>query len=193
MLRVDRLAQARHGTVSSRHCLVTALSETGRIGIPGGEDREMPARPSNLQTLLMRVGIERIAALARAGRAKMPHESAAPTRNRSSIHRIIDTSGLRPKHNEASGELGETEVGVKGPYERLKYTARRVWECPTCKHRERTEGSVTNQYCRCQQELPLLEQVGMQLIKDGVRRTARSSEPVQASGKAGRGKKQKRQ
>jgi hypothetical protein len=62
---------------------------------------------------------------------------------------------------------------MKGPYERLKYTLRRVWECPVCKHRERTEGWVTNMYCRCQREVPAPKQQCMKLVKDGVRRVRR--------------------
>ena len=38
---------------------------------------------------------------------------------------------------------------MKGPYERLKYDLRRVWECPVCHRRERTEGLVTSVGCRC--------------------------------------------
>ncbi len=73
---------------------------------------------------------------------------------------------------------------MKGPYERLKYVVRRVWECPLCKHRERTEGGVTFEYCRCQKDVPTQQQVCMNLVKDGVRRTTRASDTQQASGGA---------
>ncbi len=62
---------------------------------------------------------------------------------------------------------------MKGPYERLKYALRRVWECPVCQHRERTIGTTTHQYCRCQRELSTKDQVCMKLVKDGVRRVSR--------------------
>ena len=66
---------------------------------------------------------------------------------------------------------------MKGPYERLKYALQRVWECPICNHRERTDGSVTLQFCRCQSELPLTQHACMRLVKDGIRRpSGRNSE-----------------
>ena len=39
---------------------------------------------------------------------------------------------------------------MKGPYERLKYDLRRLWECPACHKRERTPGSVSSRHCLCQ-------------------------------------------
>lgn len=58
---------------------------------------------------------------------------------------------------------------MKGPYERLRYDLRRVWECPVCHHKERTEGTVTVMFCKCQEksESP---PVAMKLIEDGPRR-----------------------
>lgn len=38
---------------------------------------------------------------------------------------------------------------MRGPFERLKYDLRRLWECPKCKRRERTPGQVSSQFCRC--------------------------------------------
>ncbi len=38
---------------------------------------------------------------------------------------------------------------MRGPFERLKYDLRRLWECPLCKKRERTNGQVTSLFCRC--------------------------------------------
>lgn len=38
---------------------------------------------------------------------------------------------------------------MRGPFERLKYDLRRLWECPKCKRRERTPGQTTSQFCRC--------------------------------------------
>lgn len=64
---------------------------------------------------------------------------------------------------------------MKGPYERLKYDLRRVWECPVCSHKERTTGAVTAQICGCQAKLPTAEQKPMRLIEDGPRRVAAPS------------------
>jgi len=61
---------------------------------------------------------------------------------------------------------------MKGPYERHKYDLRRLWECPACHHKERTAGTVTSLYCRCQQKKPPTERVVMKLLEDGVRRIA---------------------
>lgn len=59
---------------------------------------------------------------------------------------------------------------MKGPYERLKYDMRRVWECPDCHRRERTGGEITYRWCRCQEKKPPQEQTPMRLIEDGIRR-----------------------
>ncbi|MEX2026905.1 MAG: hypothetical protein WEH44_06380 [Pirellulaceae bacterium] len=60
---------------------------------------------------------------------------------------------------------------MKGPYERLKYDLRRLWECPQCQRRERTDGSVTFFLCACQtksggQPIPmkLLEESGHRTV-----------------------------
>jgi hypothetical protein len=58
---------------------------------------------------------------------------------------------------------------MKGPYERLKYALWRVWECPLCKHRERSDGSVTFLYCRCQTHAAPAQRRSMQLVEDGIR------------------------
>ncbi len=62
---------------------------------------------------------------------------------------------------------------MKGPYERLKYSLGRVWECPVCKHRETTEGTCTFTYCRCQDDQPESERSCMKLVKDGIWHTSR--------------------
>lgn len=59
---------------------------------------------------------------------------------------------------------------MKGPYERLKYDLRRVWECPVCQHRERTSGAITFVFCRCQEKEPLAGRRCMFLIADGAQR-----------------------
>jgi hypothetical protein len=60
---------------------------------------------------------------------------------------------------------------MRGPYERTKYDLRRVWECPHCKQKLRTEGHVTSQFCKCRQtpETPSLL-LPMRLVGDGPRR-----------------------
>ena len=59
---------------------------------------------------------------------------------------------------------------MKGPYERLKYDLRRVWECPVCAHKERTTGGITARLCRCQTKGEATEQHWMRLVEDGARR-----------------------
>jgi hypothetical protein len=61
---------------------------------------------------------------------------------------------------------------MKGPSERLKYDLRRLWECPICKRRERTAGSVTFRHCLCQMKQLDGKPVVMKLIEDGVQRIA---------------------
>jgi hypothetical protein len=59
---------------------------------------------------------------------------------------------------------------MKGPYERLKYDLRRLWECPVCQRRERTAGSVTFRHCLCQMQALDGKPVVMKLVADGVQR-----------------------
>ena len=59
---------------------------------------------------------------------------------------------------------------MKGPYERLKYDLRRLWECPVCKRRERTDGTVTFRFCLCGTKKEGGQPVVMQLIADGPQR-----------------------
>jgi hypothetical protein len=59
---------------------------------------------------------------------------------------------------------------MKGPYERLKYDLRRLWECPKCRRRERTEGTVTFRFCACQSQAGALG-VPMKLVEEGGHRT----------------------
>lgn len=56
---------------------------------------------------------------------------------------------------------------MRGPFERLKYDLRRVWECPACGHKERTDGAVTARTCRCGSLPPGAAPVNMRLISDG--------------------------
>jgi hypothetical protein len=69
---------------------------------------------------------------------------------------------------------------MRGPYERLKYDLRRLWECPLCKRRERTPGTVTSRFCSCPQKPEAQKQEGqkleagqpvsMKLVADGPQR-----------------------
>jgi hypothetical protein len=59
---------------------------------------------------------------------------------------------------------------MKGPYQRLKYDLRRLWECPECQRRERTAGTVTFRHCPCQLNKVAGQPVVMKLIEDGVQR-----------------------
>lgn len=56
---------------------------------------------------------------------------------------------------------------MRGPFERLKYDLRRVWECPACAHKERTDGAVTARTCRCSNLPPGAAPINMRLISDG--------------------------
>jgi len=61
---------------------------------------------------------------------------------------------------------------MKGPHQRLKYDLRRLWECPACKRRERTPGSVTFRHCSCRLKQVDGKPVVMKLIEDSVQRIA---------------------
>ncbi len=59
---------------------------------------------------------------------------------------------------------------MKGPYQRLKYDLRRLWECPVCQHRAHTHGDVTTVLCRCQQQVDPAARRYMHLIEITPRR-----------------------
>jgi len=59
---------------------------------------------------------------------------------------------------------------MKGPFERLKYDLRRVWECPECHHKERADGTVTFVVCRCQSAKDPQTRVLMKLVEDRIQR-----------------------
>ena len=61
---------------------------------------------------------------------------------------------------------------MKGPYERLKYDLRRVWECPQCQGRQRTDGTITGLVCNCQHPVAENERISMKLIRDDIRRSS---------------------
>lgn len=61
---------------------------------------------------------------------------------------------------------------MKGPFERLKYDLRRLWECPSCKRRERTEGAVTTRFCACPGKgTPEGQRIVMKLVEEAGHRT----------------------
>lgn len=59
---------------------------------------------------------------------------------------------------------------MKGPHERLKYDLRRLWECPACKRRERTPGSITFRHCTCRLKQLDGKPVVMLLLEDHIQR-----------------------
>src|SRR5687767_1877145 len=59
---------------------------------------------------------------------------------------------------------------MKGPYQRLKFDLRRLWECPTCNRRERTPGWVSSCFCQCQTGKADGQPVVMKLLADGAQR-----------------------
>ena len=59
---------------------------------------------------------------------------------------------------------------MKGPFERLKYDPRRLWECPVCHHHERAPGDVTSRLCACQLKEQPLKRRHMRLMEEGYRR-----------------------
>jgi hypothetical protein len=59
---------------------------------------------------------------------------------------------------------------MKGPYERLKYDLRRLWECPQCQRRERTDGTVTYYHCLCQTKSGG-QPIAMKLLEESGHRT----------------------
>jgi len=63
----------------------------------------------------------------------------------------------------------DEEPTMKGPYERTKYDFRRVWECPECHHKERTAGSVTSNFCYCDDKKRSGPGIPMKLVEDGPR------------------------
>lgn len=54
---------------------------------------------------------------------------------------------------------------MKGPYERLKYDLRRVFECPRCHRRVRLPGNLTFIACNCDPQRP----AWMKLVGEGGR------------------------
>lgn len=63
---------------------------------------------------------------------------------------------------------------MKGPFERIKYDLRRVWECPVCHHKERKGGQTTAVVCLCQLSEPITKQQPMHLIDDHIRRKSQA-------------------
>ncbi|MBC7855356.1 MAG: hypothetical protein IAF94_18155 [Pirellulaceae bacterium] len=56
---------------------------------------------------------------------------------------------------------------MKGPFERLKYDLRRLWECPSCNRRERSDGTVTTRFCICPgQGGPEGQRTAMKLLEE---------------------------
>ena len=62
---------------------------------------------------------------------------------------------------------------MKGPYERLKYDLRRVFECPRCRRRVRMPGHVTSVRCTCKGEHPDEPSPMMKMLEDDMAVKAR--------------------
>jgi len=60
---------------------------------------------------------------------------------------------------------------VRGPYERLKYDFRRLWECPECGHRSYTSGDLATETCDCGRKESPPRTIFMRLAAEGGRRT----------------------
>ena len=60
---------------------------------------------------------------------------------------------------------------MKGPFERLKYDLRRLWECPQCKRRERSDGAVTSRFCDCLGKGTGGQRTPMKLLEEAGHRT----------------------
>lgn len=60
---------------------------------------------------------------------------------------------------------------MRGPFERLKYDMRRVWECPSCNRRVYSGGDVTSRVCECQEAIPIRSRQSMRMLAEGGRRT----------------------
>lgn len=68
---------------------------------------------------------------------------------------------------------------MKGPYQRLKYSMLRIWECPECNRRERTNGTHTTNVCDCTfGETKKMQ--SMRLVEDDIRLSGIANPPVVA-------------
>ena len=63
---------------------------------------------------------------------------------------------------------------MKGRW-RSKHEFRRVWECPVCRRRVKTSGSVVNLACSCLLKADPPRQTWMRLVEGPPERPARSS------------------
>ena len=69
---------------------------------------------------------------------------------------------------------------MKGPYQRLKYDLLRIWECPECNRRERTDGTQTTKLCDCT-FADTKKMKSMRLVEDDIRLSGISKPPVAVS------------
>jgi nitrite reductase/ring-hydroxylating ferredoxin subunit len=100
--------------------------------------------------------------------AKLAETLALP---RVQFESITSTSGNITAGAASPASKPTPEDTMRGPFERLKYDFRRIWECPACHHRERTPGSVTSLFCVCQAKEDPIKQLPMKLVDEGPRRT----------------------
>jgi nitrite reductase (NADH) small subunit len=99
----------------------------------------------------------RLAAALSVARVQFESLAVDPTRK-------VASAAPGPKNSSGDPEM-------RGPYERVKYDFRRVWECPVCHHRAKTPGTITNMFCACQSKEDLIKQLPMKLVDDGPRRS----------------------
>ena len=74
---------------------------------------------------------------------------------------------------------------MKGPYGRLRFDVRRLWQCPVCGRFERTPGSIVTLVCRaCRTTSADLGEVLMKLVEEPAisPETANEREPPREPG-----------
>ena len=55
---------------------------------------------------------------------------------------------------------------MKGPGHRLKFDVRRVWECPVCHRRQKSDGRVVHLRCHCMDNCHPPQEIWMKLIEE---------------------------
>lgn len=55
---------------------------------------------------------------------------------------------------------------MKGPSGRLRFDVRRVWECPLCRRREKTRGTVVGLRCDCVAKKDPSRHTWMRLVEE---------------------------
>ena len=63
-------------------------------------------------------------------------------------------------------------ISIKGPGFRLRHDVRRVWKCPQCRRRRKTDGHVIAQRCNCTKQRVWMQLIEMQQGADAAQATA---------------------